>query len=251
MEISLLVLFGIVIVIIAGFFQGLTSFGFALISMPILAVIIPVKEVVPIVVILCLFTNLIILANCFRYVEIKKIWILLLASFLAAPLGAYSLRIIDSDILKLISGILILAVSMLLLAGKVFQVKNENIAFIPVGFTSGFLNGSISMSGPPVVLFLTNQGVLKEAFRANITAYFLILNLFTIAIFFFGGLLTGSVLSYSLWFLPSMIIGVVLGNITISKVDNHLFRKIALWLIFISGAWTIITTIMSILRISI
>lgn len=42
---------GILFIFIAGFFQGLTSFGFALISIPFLVRIIPITEAVPIVVI--------------------------------------------------------------------------------------------------------------------------------------------------------------------------------------------------------
>ena len=42
--------------------QGLTSFGFALVSVPVLSLLLPVKDVVPLVVLLSLGTNLIVLA---------------------------------------------------------------------------------------------------------------------------------------------------------------------------------------------
>ena len=97
MEINLYLFIGMFVVVIAGFFQGLTSFGFALIAMPILSRILPIQEAVPIVVILSLFTNIVIIGNCYKFINIKKIWLLILASFIAAPLGTYSLMYIDSN----------------------------------------------------------------------------------------------------------------------------------------------------------
>lgn len=243
MELNMYILVGICVVLIAGFFQGLTSFGFALIAMPILSRLLTIQEAVPIVVILSLCTNILILGNCFKFVNVKKIWLLILTSFIAAPLGTYSLMYINSNYLKLFTGWLIIIFSLILLSGKKFNIKNENIAFGPVGFISGFLNGSISMSGPPVALFLSNQNTDKNEFRANITFYALVLNIFTIITYFYNGLITRVVLWNATWFLPSMIIGVFIGIKTIKKLDERLFKKIALCLIVVSGIVIIITSL--------
>jgi len=248
MESIIYLIIGICIVVIAGFFQGLTSFGFALIAMPILSRLLSIQEAVPIVVIISLFTNLIILGNCYRFIKLRKIWLLIIASFIAAPLGTYSLMYINSNYLKLFSGLLVISFSVILLTGKKFQVKNENIAYGPVGFVSGFLNSSISMSGPPVALFLTNQNANKNEFRANISFYALFLNVFTIFTYFYNGLITKIVLINTSWFLPSMIVGVVIGIKTINKLDDKLFKKIALYLIIISGTVTTISSILEILE---
>jgi uncharacterized protein len=244
----LLIIIGILIVVVAGFIQGLTSFGFALIAMPILAKIIPLNEAVPIVVILSLFINIIILVQCIKYVDLKRIWILIIASLAAAPLGTYSLVFLNPNILKLFTGVLIVSFAILLLKGKSFPVKNEKIAYVPVGLLSGFLNGSVSMSGPPVALFLSNQNVGINSFRANITAYAIILNIFTIITYFYSGLLNNAVLAYTAWFIPSMIIGVLIGVAAIRKLNDVLFKRISLGLIIISGIWTILNSVLNIIK---
>ena len=91
------------------------------------------------------------------------------------------------------------------------------------------------MSGPPVALFMSNQNTKKEAFRANITIYVIVLNCFNLVNFFVSGLLTGHVLANSVWLIPSMIIGVAIGNIAVTRISQPVFRKIALVLIFSSG----------------
>ena len=99
------------------------------------------------------------------------------------------------------------------------------------------------MSGPPVALFLSNQNTDKNEFRANITFYALVLNIFTIITYFYNGLITKTVITNTVWFLPSMIVGVFIGIKTIKKLDEGLFKKIALCLIVVSGIVTIITSL--------
>ena len=174
METLLGLALGISIILLAGFTQGLTSFGFALISVPLLSVILPISEVVPIVVLLSLGTNLIIITGSYKNIEFRKIGILVAASLLAVPLGTLALVYIAPKLIKLCVGALILIVAGLMLLGRSFPVKSERLAFIPIGLLSGFLNGSISMSGPPVALFMSNQNTKKATFRANLTIYAII-----------------------------------------------------------------------------
>ncbi len=244
MELGVWLFLGMAVIVVAGFIQGLTSFGFALLSVPVLALMLPIKEVVPLVVLLSLVTNILILGTCFRDVQLRKIVVLILASLAATPLGVYSLVVLDSAVVKLFAGVVILVVALLFLTGKTFPVRKETLAFIPVGLASGFLNGSISMSGPPLALFLTNQGATQRAFRANITAYALILNVFTVGGFVSEGLIGPSV-SLCLWMVPCLVVGVLLGSWATKKLNSALFRTVALGLIVASGVATIATTLLA------
>ena len=163
-----------------------------------------------------------------------------MSGLLAAPVGTWLLVYLDASILKLITGLLMAVVALLLFWGKSFPIRREKLAFIPVGILSGLLNGSISMSGPPVALFLSNQNVGKETFRANLTAYAVILNVITIAAFLVGGLVTPPMLSSLLWLMPAMIVGVLLGIVALRWISEQLFKRIALVLILVSGIWTVV-----------
>lgn len=227
------------IILFAGFTQGLTSFGFALIAMPFLSKIIPLNQAVPIVVFLNLCTNFLVIANCYRFIKIRKIWIMIIASLVAAPFGAWLLMYVNADILKLVTGTIIIAFALVLLFGKSFPIQDERLAFIPVGILSGLLNGSISMSGPPIALFLSNQNTDKDTFRANITFYAIALNIVTLISFFLNHLITREVATYGAYLVPAMLAGVFLGIFATRKLDDRVFKKVALLLIILSGIWTV------------
>jgi uncharacterized membrane protein YfcA len=235
------IVFVFMIVLLAGFVQGLTSFGFALISVPLLVKLIPMQQAVPVVVVLSLMTNITVLYSCRQHVRMKQIWPVLIASLIAAPFGTYALLYVPASALKLGAGLLVAVVSMLMLSGKSFPLGR--MAYVPIGAVSGFLNGSISMSGPPVALFLTNQGADKMTFRANITAYGLILNIITVGTYMYEGLLNEASMQTIGWAVPAMIIGVLIGIKAVGRFNERLFKTIALWLILVTGIWTAINGI--------
>jgi uncharacterized membrane protein YfcA len=86
-----------------------------------------------------------------------------------------------------------------------------------------------------VILFFVNQGVEKQVFRANLVAYFTVLSLATIPAFVIGGVITREVINYTLWFLPALIIGTIAGIKLAHKIDEKLFRNIALIIITAAG----------------
>ncbi|WP_435922471.1 sulfite exporter TauE/SafE family protein [Paenibacillus sp. DYY-L-2] len=243
MEIHPWLIFGILVIFFAGFIQGVTSFGFALVSLPLLSLFLPLRQVVPLIVILSFFTNIAILLNSYKHLAVRKIALLVLSGIAAAPVGSSLLYYVDEAVLKIAAGGLIVLFSAVMLSGKTFPVRNEKLGFVTVGLTSGLLNGSISMSGPPVALFLSNQGTDKMAFKANLTFYALILNAVTLMSYFYNGVLDGAIAGTLLWAIPAMVAGVLLGIWAGSKLEETLFRKLVLALIIVSGSWTLLTTL--------
>lgn len=189
------------------------------------------------------FAIIAIFVNCYKHVVIRKIGLLTLSGIVAAPLGSYLLLYVNETALKITAGGLIVLSSAVMLSGKTFQVRKERLGFVTVGLASGLLNGSISMSGPPVALFLSNQGTDKEAFRGNLTFYALLLNAVTIASYLYGGLLDEAVSETLAWLIPAMIMGVLLGIWAGGKLNETVFKKLTLILIIVSGCWTLWTAI--------
>jgi len=241
------IILGTIIVLAAGIIQGLTSFGFALITIPLFIRFIPLQEAVPLVLMLCLETNLIIIANCIKHVRIKRIWILIVSSLIFVPVGAYFLMYFNPDYIKVALGVIIVVFSVILFFGKSFPIKNEKIGYSVAGSLSGFLNGSLSLGGPPVILFLSNQGMDKQGFRANFTFYFIVINLLTIASFLKTGILNKLVMERLLFLTPALIVSVLAGIKLSKKVNEKLFKKITLILLIVTGLWTLINAVRDIL----
>ncbi len=230
-----LIIFGFIIILFAAAIQGATGFGFSLISVPLLMIFLSPKIAIPVVLIHTIILNAIIIFELKKKLDLKKIWPLMIAGLLGMPIGTYALVIINTEIIKVIAGGVIIIFSIALLLGYKKSVKNEKIAFLPIGILSGFLNGSTSMSGPPIVLFYSNQGLDKQSFRANLVIYFLFLNIVTAISYLIAGVFNGLVIKYSLIFLPIMIAGTLIGMVLTRRINEKTFKKVILLIVLISG----------------
>ncbi len=235
------VLLGAAAVFLAGLTYGLTGFGFALVATPILAIWLSPRIVVPAVLLMSMANGLILLISCWRDIQPRRIWLLTLAGILATPAGAYFLRFGSPAVLKWLIGSAIIPFALAFLLGFQRPLRQEGPASLPVGLISGFLNGSTGMSGPPVILFFTNQCLEKGAFRANLVAYFMALNLVTLPLYAAHGLVTRQVGMYALAGLPALALGTWAGVRLAGRVDARLFRTITLLLVLMAGISSILS----------
>lgn len=228
-------------VFLAGATYGLTGFGFALITVPLLVLIIPPAQVVPVVLLLSTMTGLGVVYDARKSITLERVWPLMLAGIIGMPAGTFLLAYLAEDILRLLIGIVIILSAVAMLLGFRRALRHEKLSSIPVGLFSGFLNGSTGMSGPPVILFLSNQGVNKGVFRANLSAYFIVLNLATAVSYLWAGLLTVDVVKLSITFVPALLLGLGVGIVLARKVDEQHFRKIALSIVLVAGLLSVAT----------
>jgi len=235
-----MIIFAFLVIILSGFIQGTTSFGFSLIALPLLGIVLSLKLVVPLLVIFSLLMNSIILYKLRSHVDLKRILILIFSSIIATPAGAYLLISIDENILKLFVGIIVVFSAIIFKLGFSIQVKNEKLAYIPVGIMSGLLNGSVSLSGPPVILFLTNQKAEKQVFRATLTSFFWILNIATVFVFSYNGLINYEVLNLSIKLFPALIIGLMFGMKLGDRIQQKTFQNATIILLFCMGTLSIL-----------
>ena len=242
MDVITIILFSVVI-LAAAFTQALTGFGFALVSVPILVSFVSPKISVPVIMVLTVPVMITILIDLWKYVQLKRIWLLMLMGFTGMPFGTYVLVNLNVQLLKIIIGVTIVCFGTALLLGYRRRFENEKIVSIPIGFLSGVLGGSTSMSGPPVILFFSNQGDEKNIFRANLVTYFLALHLSIIPTYIFSGLVTSNIVQTALLLLPALIIGAVLGVKSAAGINESLFRKVVLIVMVLSGLMSIVSGI--------
>ncbi|NGZ76637.1 sulfite exporter TauE/SafE family protein [Saccharibacillus sp. VR-M41] len=229
---------GMAIILAASFVQSLTSFGFALIALPLLSLFLPLHQAVPVIVIFSLFVCLGVAISNRRDIRLRQIWLLILAGVIAAPFGTYLLLVVRGEVLKAATGVLITLFAALMLLGRTFPIRSERTAFVTAGLLSGLLNGSISVSGPPLALILSNQGMSKQAVRANLALNGVILNTVSVISFAAAGLLNRETGGFLGWTFPAMLLGAWLGVKAVNRFDERLFKGVSLWLILVSGIWT-------------
>lgn len=229
----------IIIILVGAMIQGLAGFGFSQFAIPLLVLFIISGELIPIMVVLSLFLNIMMVHDLRKDVRVKRIWPLMAGGLFGIPLGTYLLIMANPDHIKILIGSLILIFGITQLIGIRKHFRDERIAMAPIGFTGGVLQGSVSMSGPPVILFFSNQGFTKQEFRASLVAFFLFMNIVTLPVYLYAGLLTGTVLTSSLVLLPGMALGTFMGLRMAHRVPEEKFKKFVLVLVMIFGCMSI------------
>ena len=215
--------------------QGCSGFGFSLFAVPLLLPFFPHHVVVPLLVLLSLSMNGAILFEGRHHVTRRTVAGLLLGGIAGLPLGLAALTVLPARGFRLVAGLFIVASALALFSGFRRPLPPRRGTLFAVGLLSGFLNGSLSMSGPPVILFLANQGVDKRTFRATLAGYFLCLNVVTTLLFSFRGLLVPSLFPLFATGLPALFAGTALGIVLSRRIPERAFRLLALGLLLIMG----------------
>jgi len=232
-----------VIVFLGGLIQGFSGFGYSQFTVPWLLFFFEPVVVMPIALMHSIILNLQVLFDVRKWVDIKHIWILIAGGLLGIPIGTYILLVVDVNIIRILVGIVIVVSSLIIIKGFRIKLKHEKPAFIPIGFIGGILGGSVTMSGPPVILFFSSQGVSKNYMRANLAMFFLSLNILTLPFYIAKGLINQTTLSYFAILLIALVLGTFIG-IKLSRLTGEkIFRKIALFILIAIGIFCTITGI--------
>lgn len=223
------------IVFLASLIQGATSFGFSLVALPLMGFILNLKEIVPLLVILSLVLNILIALQLKMKPNIKEIFLLFIFGIIAIPFGVKLLLIVDEFILKKAVSIFLIVVAIMMARGYKIEIKNKNLALIITGTLSGVLNGSVSLSGPPIVILLSNDQKNRDDFRISLTSLFILFNLFTVLMYLNKGLLSVSIMTSYLPIVPFLFAGTFIGVKIGNKIDEGKFKQMVLYLLVIMG----------------
>jgi uncharacterized membrane protein YfcA len=234
-------LLGFLTVFAAGMVKGLTGFGFSLMVVPILVILIGPHTAIPVIVVLNALTNVVLFAGCRRAASARRVLPLVIAGIATVPIGMYLLLALDAVTLKFIVGGVIVIFALAFLMGFRKPIDREGPGFILAGLISGTLNGVISTGGPPVILFLTNQGIAKEEFRASLITYFLFLNLATVPVYFAGGLMSRTVGTYAAVLVPALLLGAFAGSKLLHAIPEKTFRTAVLAIVMVAGIMSVLS----------
>lgn len=232
------------IVLLAAFVRSVSGFGYALIATPLLTFIFEAKSVVVMNVILGTITSVLILFSTRRYVDLRRVAFMSLGSILGIPIGAFLLSRLEPLIIELAIAVLVIPFSVLLLSGHSHQFKRDTLGCGVTGFISGVLAASTSLGGPPVVLFLLNQGLVIERFVGTLAAYFLFTGVITIGAFSSLGMITTDLLIRVAIFLPALFLGSYIGIKVLPRINAILFKRIASALVSVAALAIIVSVLM-------
>ena len=107
-------------------------------------------------------------------------------------------------------------------------------------FVAGITHGLFASGGPLLVYALAGLAMEKSAFRATLTAVWLVLNTLLLLAFAVDGSLLPS-LGKVAWLMPVLIAGLVLGEYLHHRVQEDRFRQLVYAMLLITGTLLIVS----------
>ncbi|HOC67873.1 MAG TPA: sulfite exporter TauE/SafE family protein [Candidatus Hydrogenedentes bacterium] len=229
---------------VAGAAQSSIGFGFSMIMAPCLMFVLEPVAVVPTILLVDVVNCILVTLRYRRHVHIRMVIPLTVGGILGVAAGIQVLTRVDPDTMRLLVGLLVLLFTVVLWSGWRRPVKETLWVTLPVGLASGFAGGTTSMSGPPVVLFMANQGHDQHLFRANLIAYFALIEIYAIANFGWAGALSRDIVSHSAVLIPSMLLGTGVGFLFGPRIPDKIFRSLIFAALLIIGTVLVVNSLL-------
>lgn len=224
-----------IIVTIAYLGESLFGFGAGLIAVPLLSILLGVKETVIFLILFQFLTGLLIIGS-YRHIPWKIIFPMTITMILGTVIGTFILTSLNNSVLKII---LALSISAFLLKSIIVKKPkspdiNSKFWGMLLGFIGGLLQGILGMGGPPLTMYLITAVPRKEQFRAGLIFLFFISCLIRIFLLTQNGLLDFNQIKSSLPFLPFFLISLAAGHFLHMKIDEKYYRYAVYIILFIS-----------------
>src|SRR3954467_15590814 len=228
MEPNTLALVGITL--LAATVNGALGYGFSSITVPVALFFLTNRVLNPALVPIEVVLNAYVL--WVNRASVPQVWRRVMPIVIAlAPgviIGTLLVTLVNSDWLKLITYATLLPLILLQAAGFRRPLRSERAAGYAFGGGLGVLYSMTTISGPPLAVALSNQGLAKQEFRAALGVIRLAESSMTAVAYAWAGLY--SVQSFALIpaIIPSLLIGVPVGARLIHHIRPETFRRICM-----------------------
>jgi uncharacterized protein len=219
--------------LLAAVVQAVTGFGFALVAVPLLALVIdPVAAVVATTAV-SLLLSVAAIRDDRDAIRWREAAIVTAAGVLGMPLGLLVLARVPAELLTAV-------IAVVLLASTVVVARRPRLPAgrgpeIGVGVLSGALLTSTGMNGPPLVVAFQARGMPPRAFRGTLAAVFLAQGVVALALLAFDAKVTATSLAAAAVGVPMLAVGWLVGNRAFHRLDPALYRRLVLALLVVSA----------------
>jgi uncharacterized membrane protein YfcA len=218
------------ITLFAATVNGALGYGFSSITVPVALFFLTNRVLNPALVPIEVVLNAYVLWVNRR--SLPTVWRRVLPIVIAlAPgvvVGTLLVSMVSSDWLKFITYVTLLPLILLQAAGFRRPIRSERSAGVAFGGGLGVLYSVTTISGPPLAVALSNQGLAKQEFRAALGFIRLAESSMTAVAYAYAGLYSRGSMALIPRILPSLAIGVPLGAQVIRHIRPETFRRICM-----------------------
>lgn len=202
-----------------------SSFGFgeALVAVPLLALLLPIRVAAPIAVMVSVTVAALVIVQDWRSVHAGSAARLALPTMLGIPLGLMLLKAGAEPVVKgALAALIIVFSGYSLLGSKRRELSDDKLAWL-FGFGAGVMGGAYGMNGPPLAIYGSLRGWSPQHFRATLQGYFLPASLAGMFGYWLAGLWTPAVNRFYLLSLPFVVLATLFGRAINRRIDAQRF----------------------------
>lgn len=231
---ALVALLGIVAV--AAVIRGLTGFGFAILAVPLLGLVIPPTQAVLFAIILQMLIGPFGVRHALGIVDKRAVSRIAIAACLSTPLGLWLLSSLSADAARLTIAAIALGCFSFFIIPRAPIPNTSALLLAATGIASGILNGFAAMPGPPVILYFIRDSVPPAVARgAMITIFFATATMGTF-VAALRGMIDRDLILLTAISLPLMIVGNHIGAKFFGRIPERVWRAVVIGLLAVAAA---------------
>jgi uncharacterized membrane protein YfcA len=210
---------------LGAFISGLTGMGGALISLPIISLVLASKSVI----VISLLTGAVISLMSFilyhRYIDVREVLGFWIAALPGLLLGSWTLKVVDIEILQMLLAIL-LAINIIV---QLIQdwlgtcMAPRVLMKYLCGFFAGFFIGSLGIGGPIMAIYASLMCMEKNTAR-GFFASIIPMSIINLSVAAWNDLITAEVLDAVIWVLPAAVTGFFCAWPLARRIRQELFH---------------------------
>lgn len=230
--------------LVAGYVQGLTGIGFAIVFTPLLVLFVPrPREVVLASLLLGAVLSVGVLFDSRKAFRPRRAWPLLAGAVVGTPAGVTLLPHLPRATLTVLIAVTALALATIWVVRVPKPVRHETVVVTVAGLLGGFLNGTTSMGGPPPALTASMQRWPVPDSRAALVTFNLASYVVAVVIAVVARFADTGFLLRSLWLLPAAVAGTLLGSWSVRRVSTRAFRWFLVGVVWLAGVLALVSVI--------
>ena len=224
-----------IIIFLASFIKGLSGFAALLIAIPLLALFLDIKTIIPLVTLVSFSVSLLLIIELKKKLDLRKIYPFLIGTVPGIPLGVYLLKRLDSDVILFSLGVILIAYSLFGLFSKPIKREMAGKYAYLFGLVAGCLGGGLSLHGPIVIVYTSLQRWNKDEIKVTMQGFFLISAAIVIIFHAVSGLTNITVLRFFGLSLPGVLIGNYLGSHLYGRLKEAHYTQVIFVLLGLLG----------------
>lgn len=220
--------------------------GLVILIVPMLAAVFPAKLSVGALVPMLLLGDIFAILRYRQYTQWRKLLRLLPFVFIGMIPARFVLASIPDEPFKLVLGMLVLLLVLMELARRRYnweRMPRSLVFAATMGMLAGFATTMGNVAGPIMSVYLLSMGLGKHEFIGTGAWFYPIVNVTKIPIYAQLGMITAETLRFDLISAPLIIMGALLGIITLPKIPQNVFAGLIFVLATIAALVLIYTVL--------